>query len=114
MRQLSMIHKFGWGQFFEEYLKNPAKVHNFAKNVRSSKSFFDEGLFENVVKNFSSGDYLFIEFGHNDEKEDLERHTDPFSTYKKYLSIYIDFAKKEMVIQFYFLRFIEENLLMVN
>ena len=31
----STFPQVGWGQFFEEYLKNPAKVHNFAKNSRS-------------------------------------------------------------------------------
>ena len=91
----STFPQVGWGQFFEEYLKNPAKVHNFAKNGRSSKSFFEEHRFDSVIENFTDGDFLFIQFGHNDEKEDKERKTEPFGTYKDYLSKYIDFAKSK-------------------
>lgn len=82
----------GWGQYFNEYINPKFKVINLAKNGRSSKSFYNEGLFDYVDKYISKGDYLFIEFGHNDEKDDDERHTDPSSTYLEYLSIYIDKA----------------------
>ena len=54
----STFPQVGWGQFFEEYLKSPAKVHNFAKNGRSSKSFFeeqkDQGLLDNDVESVNN------------------------------------------------------------
>ncbi|WP_051250652.1 hypothetical protein [Paenibacillus harenae] len=39
------------------------------------------------------GDYLFVQFGHNDIKEDAERHTSPWSTYHQYLRQYVDGAR---------------------
>ncbi len=45
------------------------------------KSFIDEGLWEVVINKVKPGDYVFIQFGHNDEKADEKRHTDPGSTF---------------------------------
>lgn len=84
----------GWGQYFSDYLKPKFKVINLAENGRSSKSFRDEGLFNPCLENISEGDYLFIQFGHNDEKVDLKRHTEPFSTYQANLLYYINVARK--------------------
>ena len=89
--------QIGWGQVFNKYIKDKYSVINLAKNGRSSKSFLEEGLFKFCEENLNSGDYLFIQFGHNDEKDD-ERHTDPNSSYKKYLSHYIDFARNRNAI----------------
>ena len=84
----------GWGQVFSMYVNDNYKIVNLAENGRSSKSFLEEGLFEKCEKNIKNGDFLFIQFGHNDEKEDVLRHTDPFTTYQEYLSYYINVAKK--------------------
>lgn len=84
----------GWGQVFSAFISNNYRVINLAKNGRSSKSFLKEGLFKPCEDNISTGDYLFIQFGHNDEKEDIERHTDPFTTYQNYLRYYINAARK--------------------
>ena len=83
----------GWGQVFCNYVVNNYEVINLAQNGRSSKSFYDEGLFKEVEENIQKGDLLFIQFGHNDEKEDELRHTDPYTTYQKYLNYYIQVAK---------------------
>ncbi|MEC5396258.1 GDSL-type esterase/lipase family protein [Uliginosibacterium sp. H1] len=60
----------GWGQRFHEKLKNGAnaQVLNLAQSGRSSRSFINEGWFQLVKDNIKAGDYLFIQFGHNDEK----------------------------------------------
>lgn len=84
----------GWGQVFPMYINENYKVINLAQNGRSSKSFLNEGWFETCEKNIKNGDFLFIQFGHNDEKEDEERKTDPFTTYQKYLLYYINVARK--------------------
>lgn len=84
----------GWGQVFCDYINNGYEVINLAKNGRSSKSFYDEGLFKEVEENIKPGDLLFIQFGHNDEKEDEVRHTDPFTTYQEQLKYYIDVARR--------------------
>ena len=46
-------------------------------NGRSSKSFIDEGRWDKVLSLIKKGDYVFIQFGHNDEKPKADRHTDP-------------------------------------
>lgn len=62
-------------------------IYNYVKQVcgRSSKSFIEEGRLEEILQMIKPGDYLFIQFGHNDSKEDSERHTSPWSTYHRYL-----------------------------
>jgi len=80
----------GWGQVFPLYFNENIKIKNFAVNGRSTKSFIDEGRWETVKKLIKPGDYVFIEFGHNDEKkEDPKRFTDPNTDFKKNLEIFV-------------------------
>lgn len=68
----------GWGQLFKTFFDNRVRVENHAVNGRSSKSFLDEGRWDEIVRNLRPGDYVFIQFGHNDEKEeDPSRYTNP-------------------------------------
>jgi len=60
----------GWGMEFAKYFDNTVSVENKAMNGRSTKSFINEGRWKQVVDNIHEGDYVFIEFGHNDEKVD--------------------------------------------
>jgi lysophospholipase L1-like esterase len=80
----------GWGQVIGRNFASDVVVKNFARSGRSSKSFFEEGAWAPVVPMLKPGDYVFIQFGHNDEKRDAERGTEPYSTYQEYLSRYID------------------------
>lgn len=66
----------GWGQVLPGFLSEEIRVDNHAVNGRSSKSFIDEGRWDKVLSLIKPGDYLFIQFGHNDEKADPKRHTD--------------------------------------
>jgi len=83
----------GWGMSLQHYFKNDAIVHNHALNGRSSKSFISEGKWKVVCDSLKTGDYVIIQFGHNDEKADTIRHTDPFTTYKQLLKKFIDQAR---------------------
>ena len=56
----------GWGQMLPGYLSEEIRVDNHAVNGRSSKSFIDEGRWEKVISQVKKGDYVFIQFGHND------------------------------------------------
>ena len=72
----------GWGMalqcFFDpDYIR----VDNHAMNGRSSKSFIDEGRWQKVLEKIQPGDYVIIQFGHNDEKPKPDRHTDPGTTF---------------------------------
>lgn len=72
----------GWGQMLPTLLNGPVRVDNHAVNGRSSKSFIDEGRWDKVIERLRPGDYLIIQFGHNDEKaSDPSRHTLPGSTF---------------------------------
>lgn len=83
----------GWGQMIGRYFTDSVKVVNEARNGRSSKSFIDEGYLNRIVDVIQEGDYLLIQFGHNDQKQESERRTEPFGTYQMYLKKYIDAAR---------------------
>ena len=57
------------------------RVDNHAVNGRSSLSFINEGRWDKVLEKMKPGDYVIIQFGHNDEKPKADRHTDPGSTF---------------------------------
>jgi lysophospholipase L1-like esterase len=83
----------GWGQMLPAFFKTDAAVANHAKSGRSSKSFIGEGRLDAIVGKIKPRDFLFVQFGHNDQKSDEERHTDPRTTYKEYLRRYVDAAR---------------------
>lgn len=83
---------YGWGGQLQAALPPGVSVINHAKGGRSSKSFWDEGRFAPVQAGMKAGDLLLIGFGHNDEKDDAERHTDPATTFPQMLSRYLDAA----------------------
>src|SRR5215204_1971431 len=68
----------GWGEKLQAFF-NPTKVRveNHAKNGRSSRSFIAEKLWQAIVDNLKKGDYVFIQFGHNDQKENTDRYASP-------------------------------------
>lgn len=85
----------GLGQGLELYIKKEIKIHNHAMCGRSTKSFIDEGRLEVVEKEISTGDFLLIQFGHNDEKDyDPSLYTTPYGTFKNNLKRFIDVARK--------------------
>jgi lysophospholipase L1-like esterase len=57
----------GWGMPFAGFFDSTVEVDNRAKNGRSTKTFIKEGLWQPVADGLSEGDYVFIQFGHNDE-----------------------------------------------
>jgi len=83
----------GWCQLLNEHLTDAIIVDNHAQNGRSSKSFITEGRWKRVVDLLQKGDYVFIQFGHNDEKADTTRHTDANTTFKDNLRRFITEAE---------------------
>lgn len=79
----------GWGMMLQGFFDDDILVDNHAVNGRSSKSFLDEGRWQKVLDRIKPGDYVFIQFGHNDEKLKADRHTVPGSTFDAYLSRYV-------------------------
>jgi len=82
----------GWGQMLQPFFKPEIVVANHAKSGRSSKSYIAEKRLETIINEIKPGDYLLVQFGHNDQKPDEDRKTDPFTTYPQTLQIYIDAA----------------------
>lgn len=104
----------GWGQMFQQFFKGDVTVNNRAKNGASSKSFYQEAAYwQSVKKQIEAGDYVLIQFAHNDEKtsgcdgDELKayyksigdetkaaatdyRGTTASGTYKEYLRKYIE------------------------
>ena len=89
----SLAPRAGWGQALPVFMTSAVSVVDMAKSGRSSKSFVDEGWLAQILAKITGGDFLLISFGHNDEKTDPALHTDPATTYKQYLSMYIDGAR---------------------
>ncbi|MNI56191.1 Rhamnogalacturonan acetylesterase RhgT [compost metagenome] len=83
----------GWGQMLQHFFRHDVAVANHAQGGRSTRSFIAEGRLETIGREIKEGDYLFIQFGHNDEKTDEERHTDPTSSYPEHLRKYIEAAR---------------------
>lgn len=80
----------GWGMMFPNFLDEGVDVINYAKNGRSTKSFIDEGLWDKVLGNLKEGDYVFIQFGHNDSKQsDSVRYAAPWGAYKANLEKFV-------------------------
>ncbi len=80
----------GWGMALQCYFDDAfIRVDNHAVNGRSSKSFIDEGRWDRVLSLIRPGDYVVIQFGHNDEKPQPARHTDPGSTFDYNLARFV-------------------------
>ncbi|MEH7117357.1 rhamnogalacturonan acetylesterase [Neobacillus vireti] len=92
---LSEKKQGGWGEFLQDYLIDEVQVVNHAIGGRSSKTFVEEGRLHKIVGEIKKGDYLFIQMGHNDATASKpERYTDPSTTYKDYLKMYVDGARQ--------------------
>ena len=55
-----------WGEFLQNWFNNGVAVQNYANGGRSARNFINEGSLEKIAENIGKGDYLFIQFGHND------------------------------------------------
>ena len=79
----------GWAMALQCYFDDNIVVDNHAVNGRSSLSFINEGRWDKVLEKMKPGDYVIIQFGHNDEKMKPDRHTDPGSTFDYNLAKYV-------------------------
>ena len=84
----------GWGEKFHHFFETSVLIENRAVNGRSTKSFINEGLLADINNDIRPGDYLFIQFGHNDQKEDKERGTHPYGDYQDNLHTFVHFARE--------------------
>ncbi|TDO71028.1 lysophospholipase L1-like esterase [Flavobacterium chryseum] len=86
----------GWAQVLQPFFKDDIVVINKAVNGRSTKSFINEKRWDSIYNKLKKGDYVFIEFGHNDEKiEDSTRYTNPHTTYRYNLIRFVKEAREK-------------------
>ncbi|HET7119393.1 MAG TPA: rhamnogalacturonan acetylesterase [Hanamia sp.] len=79
----------GWGMPFAEYFDSSVTIKNEAKGGRSTRTFIAENRWQPIVDNLKEGDYVFIQFGHNDEAKNYpDRYTTP-EDYRKNLIKFI-------------------------
>ncbi len=86
----------GIGQALDRYTREDVVIYNHAVNGRSTKSFIDESRLSPISNEITKGDYLFIQFGHNDEKiNDPARYTDPHGEFIINLGKFVDAARNK-------------------
>ncbi len=87
-----------WGQMFPSFFKSGnIAIANYAESGETLKAFKGEKRLEKLMTFAKPGDYLFIEFAHNDQKPG-STHLDPFTTYQSTLKEWIDEARKRNMI----------------
>jgi lysophospholipase L1-like esterase len=82
-----------WGQMLPRFFRPPVVIANHAESGESLKSFIGARRLEKILSTIRSGDYLFIQFGHNDQK-DKTPGAGAFTTYKDNLKRFIAEARK--------------------
>ncbi len=81
----------GWAQVLQPFFTTNITVINKAVNGRSTRSFIAEKRWDSIYSKLKKGDYVFIEFGHNDEKiEDPSRYTNPHTAYRHNLIKFVN------------------------
>ena len=80
----------GWGEHLQKFFKEEqVKVENHAQNGRSTRTFIEEKRWAAIVEKLKKGDYVFIQFGHNDSsKEKADRYTPP-ADYRRNLTTFV-------------------------
>ncbi|MDB5133381.1 MAG: lipolytic protein family [Mucilaginibacter sp.] len=79
----------GWMMMMPQFFNDDVIIHNAAVSGRSTKNFREEGYWKKVIDSVKPKDYVFIQFGHNDEKTDSIHHTDAKTTFRQNLINYI-------------------------
>ncbi len=80
----------GWGQLLPEFMLPQLSIINHAANGRSTLRFFNEGRWQLLLTELKAGDYVLIQFGHNDQKQDdASRYAAADSTFPTLLSRFI-------------------------
>ncbi|SMP34884.1 rhamnogalacturonan acetylesterase [Chryseobacterium profundimaris] len=80
----------GWGQVLNQFFTTGIEIQNHAMNGRSSKSFRTEGRWNTIEKQLKKGDFVIIQFGHNDQKmKDSTKFTNPYTQYRANLERYV-------------------------
>ena len=97
-KQVRAFPETGWGMPFRFFFDSTVQVNNRAVNGRSTRSFIAENRWQMILDSVQAGDYVFVQFGHNDEvKEKVDRYTSP-DEFKSNLRRYVNEARAKKAI----------------
>ncbi|MFT4176992.1 MAG: rhamnogalacturonan acetylesterase [Luteolibacter sp.] len=85
----------GWGQMLPAFFKSGAYVYNNAQSGDSLGSFKNNGLFTMMLNTAQPGDYLLVQFGHNDQKAKRRKGVDPLTAYRSNLREYVALGREK-------------------
>ena len=83
-----------WGQMLPYFFDQNITVANYAESGSAMKNFIASNRLKKIKNKIGSGDYLFIQFGHNDQKKQSSAYLEPNQGYKKYLKKFVKTARK--------------------
>ena len=84
-----------WGQMLTRFFKPGVAIANHAESGETLKSFITGLRLDKILSQMKKGDYLFMQFGHNDQKANWpQTYVEPFTTHKQYLKVFIAEARR--------------------
>jgi lysophospholipase L1-like esterase len=84
-----------WGQMFTRFFGPGVAIANHAESGETLKSFITGLRLDKILSQMKKGDYLLIEFGHNDMKVNWpQTYVEPYTTHKQYLKVLIAEARR--------------------
>ena len=92
----------GWGQVLKYFFNSDIQINNHAIGGRSSRSFIEQGRWKTVLEALQPGDFVFIQFGHNDRDTKPERYTS-VADYKKNMQMFVNDARGKGLFLYLFL-----------
>ncbi|WP_417362937.1 rhamnogalacturonan acetylesterase [Galbibacter sp.] len=100
----------GWVQMLAGFFNDQVTIVNKAVNGRSTRSFIDEGRWKEVYEALKPGDYVFIQFGHNDQKfKSPDRYTNPHTAYRYNLIKFVEQSRSKGAIPVLFSSIVRRN-----
>ncbi len=91
--------RMGWGQAMPHFFTDEVRFSNQAAEGRSTKSFREEGRWQVILDKLQPGDYVFIQFGHNDQKDYRPKlYTEPFTSFSDNLRCYVEETRGKQAI----------------
>ena len=86
----------GWGMYFGQFFDQNVRIQNLGVNGRSTKSYLRQGLWGKALEQMKPGDWVFIQFGHNDSKvEDSTRSAPAQTLYRALLTKFVQEARQK-------------------
>lgn len=97
IKRASAFPETGWGMPFVQFFDSTVTIENHARNGRSTRSFIEEGRWDPILEKLQPGDYVFVQFGHNDEVPSKATYTKP-EEFQKYLRKYVNETRSKEAI----------------